>query len=216
MYQSNRYTGQQPMNPNNHHNKPHQMPVGQSNHHAPMHQQSNGGHTGSEAPNPNQADSGWKDRIELASYGNSAAIQFSESQTAARNGKNEGWNTLMLEGAVSTGKARSYNWNTKISFQILQNELPEFIAVMLGMKTGLKFESHGAEKNKGLEIQVQDKAIFVKLYQGNNGVRAVPVQFHDALMIGHLALTQYCLNYRGVLTSDTALEGIRMLYGNRG
>lgn len=201
MYHHQQRNSQQPMV------RPQSMPSQGSRNQPPPQQEPSG--------YPGVSNNDWRDRIEFACYGKSAALQFSESETAVRDGKNEGWKTIMIEGAKSSGP-KQYDWaaGKKISFQILQSELPSFIAVMLGIQPSLKLDSHGAQKNKGLEIEIQDKNVFVKLYQGDGmGIRAVPVSFHDALMIGHLALAQYCRNYRDVITSDTALAGIRMLYG---
>lgn len=155
------------------------------------------------------ADAPAKERdmgMKLVAYGGSYAFQCQQTATMG------GWQTVQFESAPknrSSPSDRSYNWGSKIAFQITDTELPLLIAVLFGFIPAIRFDLHGAEKNKWMEIVNQGKSMFFKAGMAS-AVHVAPVSLTESSMFGLLALNQYTANFP-LLTSDTVLSSVKIL-----
>ena len=95
--------------------------------------------------------------------------------------------TLRLEAAPATGP-RAYDWPRKLTLQLTREELPVVAATVLGLLPRCTYKNHGPEQNKGLEIEHQGSHLFVRLFQKDRGVLAVPVGPADSYALAALAL----------------------------
>lgn len=145
------------------------------------------------------------DRMKMSVYGKKHALSVTPSATRSD------WETVMVESAAKNQtESKQYNWREKTSIQITKQELPHFIMVMLGLINHCKFDSHGAANDKGFEIERQQKNLFFKTF-ARGALHPVPVPYEDAVMIGHLALSQYVKNFNGTITADVAMNSFRVL-----
>jgi len=144
-------------------------------------------------------------RMKMSVYGTKNALSVTPSSTRHE------WETVMIESAAKLDEqSKQYNWQKKTSIQITKQELPHFIMVMLGLINHCKFDSHGAANDKGFEIERQQKNLFFKTF-ARGALHPVPVPYEDAVMIGHLALSQYVKNFNGTITADVAMNSFRVL-----
>ena len=95
--------------------------------------------------------------------------------------------TLRLEAAPATGP-RAYDWPRKLTLQLTREELPVVAATVLGLLPRCLYKNHGPDQNKGLEIEHQGSHLFVRLFQKERGVLAVPVGPADSYSLAALAL----------------------------
>lgn len=143
-------------------------------------------------------------------YSTRAALQFKLSETRKSSGKNFSFSTIMIEGAVRINpndkSDRRYNWHSKLSIQIMMNELPIVISVLLGLTESCQYMNHGANKDKGFNFERQSDGLFASVFH-RGGSMAVKIDWPTALNIGHFMLSQYAANFNG-LSSDTILRNI--------
>lgn len=165
--------------------------------------------TQSESHQLNDANDLVKEResgIKLVAYGGSYAFQCQQARTVA------GWHTIQFESAPKNHTSptdRTFNWSQKIAFQITDSELPMLIAVLFGFLPAIRFDLHGPEKNKWLEIVNQGNRMFFRA--GMKGSPHVaPVSLIEASMFGLLALNQYTANFP-LLNSDSVLASVKIL-----
>lgn len=151
------------------------------------------------------ASANFDERLKMSVYGTKHALSVTPNATR------QGWETVMIEtaGKVDTN-SKQYNWRSKTSIQITKQELPHFIMVMLGLSKHCKFDSHGPANDKGFEIERQPKNLFFKTF-AKGQLHPVPVPYEDAVMIGHLALSQYVKNFNGTISADVAMNSFRVL-----
>lgn len=144
--------------------------------------------------------------IQLVAYGAKAAVQCEQSITQS------GWFTVSLESASKASKNpedRSFNWKAKITLQLTRSELPIFIAVAFGLLPSCRFDLHG-DSNKWVEVINQGASYYFK--SGEPGkLYTVPLALADMAMFGSLALAQYTANFPSSLSSDSALNGIKVM-----
>lgn len=119
--------------------------------------------------------------------------------------------TIAIDAAKSIGN-RKYGWNDKIRLQLTVNELPEFAAVLFRYQSKCKFESHGQNNDKGIEIQWQDKSspMFIKVFATGHMV-PVPVTRPDIFKMQALVVRVLRKEYRGL--DGTSLMRMLKLYG---
>lgn len=149
-------------------------------------------------------------RLQLTVYGTKCAFQVEPSST-----RKDGWHTVNIESASKANpnnpNERAYNWSQKVVIQMTQSELPLFIAVTLGMLPGARFDLHGDNNKKFLDVINQNENFFLKSGDGTR-MNVTPVPIVDAYQFGTLALTQYVKNFPG-MTPEAALQIIgRMSY----
>ena len=121
------------------------------------------------------------DRVQCRVYGSKAALCIETDVTRQDEP------TLRLEAAPATGP-RAYDWPRKLTLQLTREELPVVTATVLGLLPRCTDKNHGPAQNKGLEIEHQGSHLFVRLFQKERGVLAVPVGPADSYSLAALAL----------------------------
>lgn len=144
--------------------------------------------------------------LQIKSHGKTCAIQAETSATKSD------WHTVNIESAKKDPRDETgmkFDWKKKTMIQLTRNELPVFIAVLLGMLPGCKFANHG-NANKYLEIENQGKCFYMKV--GGTGIpmHTIPVPAVEGYQFATLALGQYVRNFDG-LTADAAINIIERL-----
>jgi hypothetical protein len=126
-------------------------------------------------------------------YARKAALCFAQSETR-ENGKGEVFQTLSIEGATAISE-KVYDWkNSKIMLQLTYKELPYFLGVLIGALPSMEFKNHGPANDKGFSIELQKGNWFAKLFQKDQGIRAVPIEAFDAYSIMSLTIRQMKVN----------------------
>ena len=163
---------------------------------------------------PSRADAGREPGrfpLTFKAYGRKAALEFRAFVAE------QGYDTVMLEAASARGERR-YDWGNKISVMMMQRELPEVAAVLLGALKGCEFRHHGPRKNKGFSIENQGGKFFVRVFRTGDEreLHGVPVPFEDAFYIAALVLRQLGRAVRGAdaATIVTALRAYARLKGS--
>lgn len=149
------------------------------------------------APRPT-ATTAPPDRVQCRVYGGKAALCIEPDETR------QGEPTLRIEAARATAP-RKYDWRQKLSLQLTREELPVIAATVLGFLTHCEYKNHGPSQDKGLEIVHQGTHLYVRLFQKDRGVVAVPVTAADSYALGALCLRQLrktapWLSDQGVMT----------------
>jgi hypothetical protein len=121
------------------------------------------------------------DRVQCRVYGGKAALCIETDVTRQDEP------TLRLEAAPATGP-RAYDWPRKLTLQLTREELPVVAATVLGLLPRCMYKNHGPDQNKGLEIEHQGSHLFVRLFQKERGVLAVPVGPADSYYLAALAM----------------------------
>ena len=138
------------------------------------------------------------DRVQCRVYGGKAALCIEPDETR------QGEPTLRIEAARATAP-RKYDWRQKLSLQLTREELPVIAATVLGLLPRCAYNNHGPNQDKGLEIVHQGTHLFVRVFQKDRGVVAVPVTAADSYALGALCLRQLrktapWLSDQGVMT----------------
>ena len=144
--------------------------------------------------------------LQIKSHGTKNAIQI---ETSATKGE---WHTINVESAPkdqSDPAGMKFNWKNKTTIQLTKNELPVFIAVMLGMLPCCKFSNHG-NTNKFFEIENQGKSFYMKTGGSGLVLHTIPVPAVEGYLFGTLALGQYVRNFHG-MTPEAAINIIGRL-----
>ena len=95
--------------------------------------------------------------------------------------------TLRLEAAPATG-AKLYDWKQKISLQLTREELPWVAATVLGLTPHCEFKHHGPENNKGFRLEHQGSHLFVRVFQKDRPLLALPINAADCFYLAALCL----------------------------
>jgi hypothetical protein len=154
-------------------------------------------------------------RMQLKSHGTKHAMQVETSATK------DGWFTVSIESAAkqipNDPNNKAFDWKAKTTIQLTRNELPLFIATMLGMLPFCKFSNHG-EQNKWIEVENQNDHFFMKTGGVGLKLHATPVPITEAYLFGCLALGQFVKNF-GNMNESAALKVIERManqvYGSR-
>ena len=150
------------------------------------------------APPHPPATTALPDRVQCRVYGGKAALCIEPDETR------QGEPTLRIEAARATAP-RKYDWGQKLSLQLTREELPVIAATVLGLLPRSAYNNHGPNQDKGLEIVHQGTHLFVRVFQKERGVVAVPVTAADNYALGALCLRQLrktapWLSDQGVMT----------------
>lgn len=122
-------------------------------------------------------------------YGSKAALCFEVDST--RNG----FPTISIDAAINVG-SRRFDWGNKTRIQLTHDELPNVLAVLIGVQTRFECKSHGAAKNKSVILERQAQGnVFVKVFEGNTPVKAVPCSPASVFHITALFIKQMRLAY---------------------
>lgn len=134
-------------------------------------------------------------QMQLKSHGTKHAFQVEETTTQG------GWHTVSIESAAklmpNDPNNKQFDWKAKTTFQLTRNELPIFIATMLGMLPYCKFSNHG-DQNKWLEVENQSDHFYMKTGGAGIKIHVAPIPITEAYMFGCLALTQFVKNFGGM------------------
>lgn len=136
--------------------------------------------------------------MQLKSHGSKHAMQIQESTTKG------GWFTVAIESAAKLvpddPNNKKFNWDNKTQLQLTRNELPVFIAAMLGMLPYFKGANHG-DQNKWLEVINQNDHFVMKTGGAGIKLHITPVPITEAYLFGCLALRQFVKNFEGMQES---------------
>ncbi len=112
-----------------------------------------------------------QNREKVRVYAKSAALTAEVSPIIhkERGSKDDIGVTLNLDVAGKGNKG--FDWQNKITIQLSENELPEFAALLMGYHDQIKL----SRPDKGIEIERQDKALFIKASKQGGGMYAMPV-----------------------------------------
>ncbi len=108
----------------------------------------------------------------LRLFGNTAAHTL-EVSSHRRAGNFLGVGVVSIESARATKEG--FDWSKKLTFQLTPEEMPEVIAVLLGIRQEATFNNHGTDRNKGLSFRNQDDGLqVVATWRGD--IYPVPVK----------------------------------------
>jgi len=125
-------------------------------------------------------------------FGASAALCIAEATTKA-----DRRHTINIEGAVALagGSARKvFDWPNKIVVQLTVQEAYQVLALLENKTKSLRFDGHGREHDKSLQMEFQDSHYFFRLIQRGRAAIAVPVRPVDAIPMVSLLYKQLLLN----------------------
>lgn len=117
-------------------------------------------------------------------YAGKAGLCFNAAKS-----KDKANHTVIVDAALAKGE-RQYDWPGAIKIQLGHKELPLLYGVLAGWRKSVKFSSHGAQNDKSLEIERQEKNFFVKVNAKGEQQRAVPINSQDAYPLMLLVFTQ--------------------------
>jgi len=145
------------------------------------------------------------ERAKFHVYGGRAALCFEEDTTRG------GVPTIALDAAISIG-TKTYDWKKKVRIQMTRAELPVVAAVLLGKRQSCEFKAHGEDKSKGFSMERQAGGkVFVKVFEKDKGVKAVPIEAPDVFYVASIFLLQIRRSAPWLdATSTIALVGATM------
>lgn len=150
--------------------------------------------------------------LKVKAYAATAALTAEPTfvQKAGEEGQGPIFHTVSLD--VAQGSAPRYDWQNKLSVRLTAQELPLFLAVLLGWAPQAAGRHHGPQKDKGFEVEHQGNRVFFKITQARLGVRAVPLTGADLLALSGL-VTHQMLKNMPWLTSDSLLALVKNTIG---
>lgn len=119
--------------------------------------------------------------------------------------------TVRVEAALATGYNK-FDWTNKIAVQLSVDELATVVAVFLGWVAKCEYRYHGEDRNKGFSIENQPGHMLVRLNEGGEPPRAIPVDPARAFAITSLLFDQLAANYPR-LQQDALLNVLRFSVG---
>ncbi|KQQ96097.1 hypothetical protein [Massilia sp. Leaf139] len=125
-------------------------------------------------------------------FGAAAALCISEATTRA-----ERKHTINIEGAVALaggGVRKTFDWPNKIVVQLTVQEAYQVLALLENKIRSVRFDGHGREHDKSLQIEFQDSHYFFRLIQRGKAAVAVQVRAVDSLQIVSLLYKQFLAN----------------------
>ncbi|WP_312184187.1 hypothetical protein [Massilia timonae] len=125
-------------------------------------------------------------------FSSAAALCIAEATTRA-----ERKHTINIEGAVvlaAGGARKTFDWPNKIVVQLTVQEAYQVLALLENKIRSLRFDGHGREHDKSLQIEFQDSHYYFRLIQRGRSVVAVPVRAVDSLQIVSLLYKQLLRN----------------------
>jgi len=103
-------------------------------------------------------------------FGSGAALCIAEATT-----RTERKHTINIEGAVALagGARKTFDWPTKIVVQLTVQEAYQVLALLENKIRSLRFDGHGREHDKSLQIEFQDSHYYFRLIQRGRAAVAV-------------------------------------------
>ncbi|WP_323144922.1 hypothetical protein [Massilia phyllosphaerae] len=125
-------------------------------------------------------------------FGASAALCIAEAITKA-----DRRHTINIEGAVvlaGDSARKVFDWPNKIVVQLTVQEAYQVLALLENKTKSLRFDGHGREHDKSLQMEFQDSHYFFRLIQRGRAAISVPVRPVDAISMVSLLYKQLLLN----------------------
>ena len=142
-------------------------------------------------------------------FGSSGALCIAEATTRAGR-----QHTINIEGAVvlaAGGGRKAYDWPNKIVVQLTVQEAYQVLALLENKIRSLRFDGHGREHDKSLQIEFQDSHYFFRLIQRARAAVAVQVRAVDSLPIVSLLYKQLLRNQDHLRVEDIRAMVDRMV-----
>lgn len=162
----------------------------------------------SSTPKPDRYSGNFDQYFSIKCHGTKAAMEMKPTLTRGH------WHSVTFEAALSCG-GRKFDWARKTTLQLTKSELLPVIAVLLGIRKTFAGKSHGEAKNKGFELQWQNSemklSLFCSFFEGGSLAKGVPISPYDALMLGHLAMSQYILNFPQ-MTAEAVILSLQQVH----
>jgi len=130
-------------------------------------------------------------------FSSAAALCIAEATTRA-----DRKHTINIEGAVALaggGARKTFDWPNKIVVQLTVQETYQVLALLENKIRSLRFDGHGREHDKSLQIEFQDSHYYFRLIQRGRAAVAVQVRPVDSFQIVSLI-------YKQLLRNDTHLQ----------
>lgn len=114
-----------------------------------------------------------RQRLTLRLFGSTAAhtLEISDHRRASNF---LGVSVVVIESAYPTPQG-GFDWENKLSIQLTPEEMPEVIAVLLGIRKEASFSNHGTDRNKSVIFRNQDDGIHI-VTSRRNSKYSVPVK----------------------------------------
>lgn len=135
--------------------------------------------------------------LKVKAYCNQSALTAEASITTS------GIHTLSLD--VARGAKPTFDWKSKLTVQITEDELPMVLGVLLGWVGKMEGRHHGQQHNKGYSLEHQGTHVFLVVTQQGKGAIAVRIDGAPLLGLSGLILHQMQQNMPW-LSTDTILS----------
>lgn len=145
-------------------------------------------------------------------FSTGAALCIAEATTRA-----ERKHTINIEGAVALaggGARKAFDWPSKIVVQLTVQEAYQVLALLENKIRSLRFDGHGREHDKSLQIEFQNSHYFFRLIQRGRPAVAVQVRAVDSIQIVSLLYKQLMLNEQHLRIEDIRAMVDRMAHMN--
>ena len=119
---------------------------------------------------------------QLKIYGRRAALTIEATAT-----RTDAYPTLSIEAAEKTGERKAFDWSRKITVQLTRQELPPFVAALLGLSGAFEAKYHGPGRNKGIVLERQAANLYLKVSEAGR-VIGVPIGYADGVHLTAFAL----------------------------
>jgi hypothetical protein len=143
-------------------------------------------------------------------FGSAAALCIAEATTMA-----ERKHTINIEGAVALasggGVRKTFDWPNKIVVQLTVQEAYQVLALLENKIRSLRFDGHGREHDKSLQIEFQDSHYFFRIIQRGRAAVAVKVRAVDSFQIVSLLYKQLLRNEPHLSINDIRMMVDRMV-----
>lgn len=139
-------------------------------------------------------------------FSTNAALCISEARTRSGN-----LHTIQLEGALHMGSAsdlKRYDWQNKITIQLTVQEAYLTLGLFENLVSHVKFDGHGRNHEKSLQIEFQNTHYFVRIIQRSRTPISIPVRAVDGIQIVSLLYKQLLRN-----EEHLKLDDIRTMVG---
>ena len=121
--------------------------------------------------------------------------------------------TANLETAARANAGAEFDWANKIVVQITGEELPDVIAVLLGLRSDVEFRFHGAARDKGYRLFRDDERLIVQVFAGGDDRHTVALAPSDRLRVCSTLFRQLQRNHGG-LPADVLHAMLTQVYSS--
>lgn len=145
--------------------------------------------------------------LKVKAYAVASALTAEATTAEVKDGI---YHTVSVE--VAKGNTPDFDWANKLQVRLTQQELPMFLAVLLGWAPKMEGRHHGPMKDKGFELIHQGTNAFLKISQARKGIRVIPIAGPDMFALSGL-ITHQLLKNNPWLTSDALLTLLKNTIG---